>query len=104
MNTEIKKQVLEYLLKIPKGKVSTYKKIWEKFSLHPRTIASIMKTNEEPEIYPCYKVISSNWNISWYSGEDWVSGKIKRLESEWIEVKWIKSLKELEKTIELFAN
>ena len=35
---EIKKQILEYLQSIPKGKVTTYKNIALKFWVHPRKV------------------------------------------------------------------
>ena len=50
---EIKKQILEYLQSIPKGKVTTYKNIALKFWVHPRKVAMIMKHNKDPIKYPC---------------------------------------------------
>lgn len=52
------RSILEYLLQIPQGKVSTYKLLAESFQLHPRKIASVMKYNLFPQIYPCYKVVA----------------------------------------------
>lgn len=84
---ELSKQVLEYLLKIPVWKVTTYKLLAEKFWVHSRTIASIMKYNKEPLKYPCYKVIASDWKISWYNTERWVPEKVEKLKKDWIEIK-----------------
>lgn len=78
------KKVLSFLQTIPKWKVSTYKLIWEKFGLHPRAIAQIMKNNKNPLIFPCYKVISHSWKISWYSGDWWIEEKIKKLNKDWV--------------------
>ncbi len=87
MEKDIKsKEVLIFLKTIPKWKVSTYKLIWEKFSLHPRAIAQIMKNNKNPLEYPCYKVISHSWKISWYSGDWWIEEKIKKLKNDWIKI------------------
>ncbi|NCO98135.1 hypothetical protein GW864_03100 [bacterium] len=36
----------------------TYKTMADKFKVHPRKVAMVMKHNEFPDIYPCYKVIS----------------------------------------------
>jgi len=83
---EIKQKILESLLKIPKWKVTTYKNLALKFSVHPRKISQTMRYNKFPEKYPCYKVISSDWNLSWYSWENWVCGKISRLEKDWVEI------------------
>jgi len=61
--TDIKQQILEELLTIPKGKVMTYKTLAQRFDVHPRKIAMTMKHNKEPEVYPCYKVISHSGKL-----------------------------------------
>lgn len=86
MKTNINQEVLNFIKDLPKWKVITYKKLWYIFKVHPRKIASIMKYNKNPEIYPCYKVVSFDWKISWYSAFDWVKSKIKKLKSDWIEI------------------
>lgn len=83
----INKEVLEYLQTIPKGKVTTYKALALKFWVHPRKIASIMRTNKEPLIYPCYKVISDSGKMGWYSVFNWVKSKIEMLEKDWVFIK-----------------
>lgn len=82
----VEKKVLEYLLKIPKGKVVTYKILAEKFGVHPRKISQIMKNNTSPEKYPCYKVISHWWTLGGYNngGEE---EKKKKLISDWVVIK-----------------
>lgn len=80
----MKQQVLEYLQTIPAWKVTTYKNIWKIFGLHPRAVASIMRFNREPEIFPCYKVIASSGKISGYNTEKWVSEKIEKLQNDGI--------------------
>ncbi len=74
--------ILEYLQTIPKGKVTTYKNIADRFNVHPRKVASVMKYNKHPDIYPCYKVVSADRKISGYSAYDGVSTKIKKLRSD----------------------
>jgi len=54
----ISQQILEELQRIPKGKVMTYKTMADKFGVHPRKVAMTMKYNIQPDVYPCYKVIS----------------------------------------------
>jgi O6-methylguanine-DNA--protein-cysteine methyltransferase len=54
--------------------------------VHPRKVAQVMRYNKFPDIYPCYKVIASDWRISWYSWEGGVDGKIERLKKDWVEV------------------
>lgn len=83
---ELREKVLEYLLTIPVWKVSTYKILAEKFKVHPRTIASIMKYNKEPSIYPCYKVIASDGKLSGYNTLGWVEEKIEKLQNDRIEI------------------
>lgn len=82
-----KQDILEYLQKIPKGKVMTYKSLAEVFGVHPRKIAMTMKYNKYPDIYPCYKVISASGKLWWYSGEWKIDGKILRLKKDGIEIK-----------------
>jgi O6-methylguanine-DNA--protein-cysteine methyltransferase len=53
-------QVLEFLQTLPKGRVTTYKALAEKFATHPRAIAVYMRTNKELDVYPCYKVVSND--------------------------------------------
>ncbi len=83
---ELNQRILEELLKIPKGKVTTYKNLADKFWVHSRRIASVMKTNKNPDIFPCYKVISHSWKLSWYSWPDWTNSKISMLEVDWIKI------------------
>ncbi|MBS3053351.1 MAG: MGMT family protein [Candidatus Aenigmarchaeota archaeon] len=56
------------LRKIPKGKVTTYGELARATKSSPRAIGQIMKRNEDPEIYPCYKVVSSSGAIGGYAG------------------------------------
>jgi len=86
-DNELDKKILQALLEIPKWKVSTYKILADKFWVHSRRIASVMKHNSEPDIYPCFKIISHSGKIFGYSGPDWVNAKLQTLEEEWIEVK-----------------
>jgi alkylated DNA nucleotide flippase Atl1 len=86
MSLVIKSQILSYLQTIPKGKVSTYKLIAEKFWVHPRSVAQVMRYNKDPITYPCYKVIAHDWKISWYNTERWVQEKIEKLEKDGIEI------------------
>jgi len=85
-NNILDKQILEALLEIPKWKVTTYKILADKFCVHPRKIASVMRFNKQPDIYPCYKVISSDLRVSWYSAYDWVDTKIQKLRDDWVEI------------------
>jgi len=83
---ELPKKVLESLLKIPKGKVTTYKNLALKFDSHPRAIAQIMRSNKQPIDYPCYKVIASSWKISGYNTKRGVEEKIEKLQADGIKI------------------
>lgn len=74
--------VYEILKTIPKWKVISYRLLARFFCTSPRNIARILSKNTNQNEFPCYKVLASNWNISWYNL--WVEEKIKRLESDWI--------------------
>jgi len=83
---DIKQDILEYLLGIPKGKVMTYKTLAQVFWVHPRKVAMTMKYNDTPDIFPCYKVIAHSWKVSWYNAWEWQKTKIQMLESDGVEV------------------
>lgn len=72
--------VLEYLLTIPKWKVTTYWYLSKKFMLHPRSIAAILRKNTKQDVYPCYKVVMSDWKLWGYNL--WISEKIMRLQKD----------------------
>lgn len=86
MEKELRQKILEYLQTIPKQKVSTYKNIGNLFSIHPRWVGRIMATNKFPEIYPCYKVVASDWKLNWYSTDRGLEEKKEKLEKDWIEI------------------
>lgn len=67
MDAEIRQTILDALREIPKGKVMTYKSLAEKCGVHPRTVASVMKYNTNPELYPCYKIVRANGELGGYS-------------------------------------
>lgn len=81
------KQQLLYklLLKIPKGKVTTYKILAQKLETHPRAIGKMLNCNKQPEKYPCYKVIMSSGKLGGY--EPGIKKKAKLLKKDGIEIK-----------------
>lgn len=83
---DIKQDILEYILGIPKGKVMTYKTLADVFGVHPRKVAMTMKYNDMPDFFPCYKVISHSGKVSGYNSGEGESTKIKLLEADGIEV------------------
>ncbi len=80
----MKQNIYQFLNKIPKGKVISYKILAEYFNTSPRAIGKIMKNNKEPDRFPCYKVIRCDgyiWGYNW-----WVEEKIKRLTADTINI------------------
>ncbi len=82
----IDRDILEYLLGIPQGKVMTYKTLANVFWVHPRKVAMVMKYNDYPDFFPCYKVISHSGKVGWYSAKCWVQTKVEMLQADGIEV------------------
>ncbi len=81
---DIKIKVYKFLQTIPYSKVISYQTIADKFDINPRYVGKIMNQNKNPDIYPCYKVVRSDWNLWWYNW--WSHNKIKRLKSDWIQI------------------
>jgi methylated-DNA-[protein]-cysteine S-methyltransferase len=62
-----KRKLVYWLLKnVPKDKVTTYRELGLAAGVHQRTVASFMKTNDDPVGVPCFRVIMSNGDIGGY--------------------------------------
>ncbi len=72
------------LLQIPKGKVTTYKILANKLGSHPRAVGKMLNCNQEPEKYPCYKVIMSSGKLGGY--EHGINKKIKLLKKDGVRI------------------
>ena len=81
------KEMQNLLLKIPKGKVVSYKEIARKLGVHPRVAGRLVGSNPDGDKYPCYKVVRSDGRIGGYSNPKGIMEKIRRLEKDGIEVK-----------------
>ena len=78
------------LAKIPKGKVTTYGELARATKSSPRAIGQVMRHNEHPELYPCYKVVNSSGKIHGYNGclkGSKVGEKIKLLKKDGIKIR-----------------
>lgn len=82
----LRNKVFEYLLEIPKWKVTTYKKIWDLFGVHPRKIWKIIKGNVDTQTYPCYKVLETELKIGFYNWKGGIHGKVQKIKDDGIEV------------------
>ena len=89
MDEKIIKRMQKLLLKIPKGKVTTYKEIARKLGVWPRHAGRSVCSNPDGKKYPCYKVVYCNGGIGGYSGSDPknIRKKIRLLKKDGVVVK-----------------
>lgn len=82
LGTEFQRKVWNELLRIPYGKLKTYKEIAVKLGNEHayRAIGRVNSTNPAPIIIPCHRVIASNGELGGYMGG--ISLKEKLLELE----------------------
>jgi len=80
-------KVYEFLRKVPRGKVTTYKELGRVSNLHPRAIGMLMKGNKDPVNIPCYRVVRSDGSLGGYSGSGGIRTKIRLLRRDGIEIK-----------------
>jgi len=87
--TKFQQQVWRYLLKIPYGKVKTYKEIAIKLNKpnSARAIANACAKNPYAPSIPCHRVIRSDGKLGGYSGPGGVKTKEKLLKKEGFLVK-----------------
>lgn len=73
----LKTEVCSFLKKIPKGKVSTYKKVAESIGYPKayRAVGNALNKNSDPVKYPCYKIVKSSGLIGGYA-----LGSLKKVE------------------------
>jgi len=86
MKPDLNRRVLEMLRKIPRGKVTTYKELAIAANTGPRIIGRIMACNDQPQLYPCYKVIHTNGNIGGYSASGGEKKKSRLLRKDGIKI------------------
>ena len=82
--TKFQLMVWRYLIKIPRGKVKTYKEIATdlKKPNSARAIANACAKNPYPPTIPCHRVIRSDGKLGGYSGSGGVKMKEKLLKKE----------------------
>jgi len=82
MELVIRNKVFMKLLEVPKGKVVSYGELAHACGTSARAVGAIMRSNDEPHIYPCYKVVHENKMIGNYSGVGGKKTKIKLLKKD----------------------
>ncbi len=84
VDTTLRNRVLEALLRIPKGKITTYAALARNTGTHPRAAARILSSNKNPDKYPCFKVIHSDGRLGGFAFG--VEDKVRRLEKDRVQV------------------
>lgn len=85
---DLEKIILNLLVQIPEGMVTAYRDIAVALgdSAAARAVGTIMANNEEPEKYPCWRVVRSNGEVGKYSASGGKDAKIAKMKSEGIEI------------------
>ena len=86
--TKFQIKVWNYLKKIPKGKVKTYKQVAKGIGMPKaaRAVANACGKNPYAPKIPCHRVIRSDGSLGGYSGRGGIRQKLKLLRSEKIEI------------------
>lgn len=83
-------KVYEQLKKVPKGKVTTYKKLAEQLGTKAyRAVGSVLKNNPYAPIVPCHRVVKSDGKVGGFMGKmtgEEVAKKIVLLRNEGVEI------------------
>ena len=87
--TKFQLKVWNYLKKIPKGKVKTYKDVAKAIRkpLAVRAVANAIGKNPYPPKIPCHRVIRSDGSLGGYSGKGGIKKKRRLLRFEKVYVK-----------------
>ncbi len=86
--TKFQIKVWNYLKKIPKGKVKTYKQVAKGIGMPKaaRAVANACGKNPYAPKIPCHRVIRSDGGLGGYSGRGGIRQKLKLLRSEKVEI------------------
>lgn len=84
-----KQLVLQYLARIPRGRVVTYGQIGEYLGSKKlaRTVGNILHGNPDGDRYPCYKVVNAAGKLSENYAFGGLEAQKHRLEAEGIPVR-----------------
>ena len=86
--TKFQIKVWNYLKKIPKGKIKTYKQVAKGIGMPKaaRAVANACGKNPYAPKIPCHRVIRSDGGLGGYSGRGGIRQKLKLLRSEKVEI------------------
>ena len=82
--TNFQIKVWNFIKKIPKGKVKTYKQVANgiKMPNSARAVANACAKNPYAPKIPCHRVVRSDGRLGGYSGKGGIRQKLKLLKSE----------------------
>jgi len=63
------RRVLDFLLRVPVGYVTTYGALAEAAGTAPRVVGRVMATNPFAPLIPCHRVVRSDFSLGGYGGE-----------------------------------
>ena len=88
IGTKFQKKVWNYIKKIPKGNVKTYKEvaIAIKTPKSARAVANACAKNPYAPIIPCQRVVRSDGSLGGYSGRGGIKEKLRLLRSEKVNI------------------
>ena len=79
------KKIYKILMKVPKGRVTTYKELGRASGHHQRAVGKLMNVNPFAPRVPCHRVVMSDGKIGGFAGN--VPAKITILKKEGVLVK-----------------
>jgi O-6-methylguanine DNA methyltransferase len=79
------KKIYEILMKVPKGRITTYKELGRASGHHQRAVGKLMNVNPYAPRVPCHRVVMSNGSIGGFDKN--IHKKIALLKKEGVEVK-----------------
>ena len=88
IGTKFQKKVWNYIKKIPKGNVKTYKEvaIAIKTPKSARAVANACAKNPYAPKIPCHRVVRSDGKLGGYSGKGGIKEKLRLLRSEKVDI------------------
>lgn len=85
--SDFSRRVLEFLLRVPRGRVTTYGDLARAVfgdARKARAVASALAANKLPDVFPCYKVVAAGGKLGGYNLG--LPEKIRRLRADGIVV------------------
>src|SRR3989338_6893028 len=87
MAKEFSEKVYAILKSIPKGKVTTYKRIAMILNSSPRAVGQALKRNPNAPMVPCHRVVHEDGRTGGYSGVQDSKKKVMILRKEGVRIK-----------------